>query len=140
VARRLAADQGLERVANHLAVAEARPARGEAEHAALLGDARRAGDEDAAARTGPRLDQPPHLEQPDGLVDRGHGNSEALAQVVLGADACAGRRRAGGDVRLDFARDGLGAGDARRQQTPGLDCHLRMILPPDRGSVGACGT
>ena len=87
------ADHRLERVADDEAVGDSAPRpRKTRDRCASARPGRTSGDEDAAAGAGAGLDQAAHLEQPDGLVDRGDRDAEAPAQVVLGAEALAGGR------------------------------------------------
>ena len=116
VARGMAVDQRLECVA-HLETFLVGGAPGlEAEHDVAEGHAyRRSRDKHPASGTGARLDQAACLEQPQGLVHRGHGDAEALAQVVLGPETLT-RIAFIDDLALEFARDQLSARHARAEE------------------------
>jgi hypothetical protein len=122
----VAADQRLERVAHGHAVAVAgrapRPGQPVALERHAHGGARH---EHAAARPRAGLDEPAGLEQPHRLVHRRDGDAEALAQLLLGAQALAGHDAVPEDLGLDVTGDGLRARYARLGQAGGLrgGCH-----------------
>ncbi len=116
-------DQGLERVADLQAFGIAGGAGGEAEHGVAESQPCLApSHEHAAARARSGLDHTAGLEQPHRLVDRGHGDAEAQAQILLGAEAVAGRALFA-DLPLELTRHQLGSRDAYGDVCLGRTAH-----------------
>ena len=107
VARGMAIDQWLERVAYLEALLIGCAAGPEPEHHVAERDSRRRPrHEHSASGSGTSLDHPAYLEQAHRLVDGGHRHSESLAQILLGAEPFAGLALVD-DLALQLPRDEL---------------------------------
>ena len=127
----LAADERLERVADHVVVGDRGLVPLVAHHEVVEPRARGGvRDEHPAAGAGARGQHPAHLEQPDRLVDRGERDTEAGAQLLLRAEPLAGTQLAAGDLLLELACDRLSQRDARVRQEA-----CASLLPAIRASV-----
>jgi hypothetical protein len=116
-ARRLAADERLERVADRVVVGDRRLVPLVAHHEVVQARAcGRLRDEHAAARAGPGGEHAAHLEQADRLVDRRQSDAETRPQLLLGAEPLARAQLAARDLLLELAGDRLAERDAGCRQ------------------------
>jgi len=104
-------------------------------------DRRGSADEHAPARSGTRLHQAAHLQQPHGFVDRGQCDAVARSQRRLGAQPRAGGQPPVEDLPLKLRSQGLGARHPRgRRALPRRRHGLSRRPAASRGAAPPCRT